>query len=98
MCAPILSKKKIHIDYEKAAINAVKEMFQETTITGCNFHFNQTLWREVQELGRATLYRDNEDIRNHIRMCAALAYLPEETLPDAWLIIMEGACYFKFCA
>lgn len=90
-CVPQFSPKKIHIDYEKAAINAIKEMFPETTIKGCNFHFNQALWRKVQELGLATLYRDNEDIRNHIRMCAALAYLPEETLPDAWLIIMESA-------
>lgn len=88
---PTFSPLKIHIDFEKAAINGIEEIFPEAIIKGCNFHFNQALWRKVQELGLVTVYKEDQNVRNHIRMCAALAHLPENTLYDAWLEIMETA-------
>lgn len=31
-------------------------------IYGCNFHFNQLLWREVQNIGLASSYKEDADI------------------------------------
>lgn len=87
---PTFLPKIVHIDFERAAINAIKCVFPEVSVKGCNFHFNQALWRKVQELGLTTIYRENSEVRDHIRMCAALAHLPEEVTTDAWLHIMES--------
>lgn len=83
--------KKVHIDFEQAAINALQDVFPEIIIKGCNFHFNQAIWRKVQELGLVTYYKERKEVRDHIRMCAALAHLPEEHISDGWLHIMENA-------
>ena len=66
-------------------------MFPLCVVSGCNFHFQQCLWREVQRLGMVTEYRDFTEVRRHIRMCAALAYLPPENVDDGWLSIMEAS-------
>nr|CAD7578854.1 unnamed protein product [Timema californicum] len=46
--------------------------------------------RTIQSLGMAAEYKDDEQIRNVCRWCAALTYLPVEKVDDAWLIIMEN--------
>lgn len=37
------------------------------------------------------MYKESEEIRNHIRMCAALSHIPTEYTIDGWLEIMENA-------
>ena len=81
---------KIHIDFEAAAISAVKEEFVTADVKGCNFHFNQALWRKVQQLGMTQAYRDNKEIRDHVKMVAALAHVPIEYVSEGWLSIMES--------
>ncbi|XP_035210026.1 uncharacterized protein LOC118184461 [Stegodyphus dumicola] len=54
----------IKLDFEAAAINSCMLEFPTSTISGCNFHFNQCLWRKIQEVGLVKEYKENEDIRN----------------------------------
>ncbi|KAG5883073.1 hypothetical protein JTB14_031184 [Gonioctena quinquepunctata] len=58
---------------------------------GCDFHFNQCLWRKVQSIGLVEGYGNDESIRLHIRMCASLAFLSVSDVVDGWLVIMENA-------
>lgn len=81
----------IKIDFETSAINACRVEFPDASISGCNFHFHQCLWRKIQELGLVVEYKDCEAIRTFCRMCAALSHLPIENIEDAWLLIMENA-------
>lgn len=81
--------KTFTIDYESACISAIRKCFEDIKLFGCNFHFNQCLWRKVQSIGLSTLYVQNELVRRHVRMCAALAYLPPEYVDEGWLSIME---------
>ena len=46
----ILNPKFITIDFEQDAINALKHVFPNVTIKGCNFHYNQCLFKKLQEL------------------------------------------------
>lgn len=81
--------KNISMDFEQAAIIAIQNIFPSITINGCNFHFNQCIWRKVQELGLVIDYKNNEEIRLFIRMCAALTYLPVDDVEAGWLYIQE---------
>jgi len=87
---PLWKPEKIKIDYEMAAIQAIRKILPEVTLKGCNFHFNQCLWRKVQDIGLSQMYKENEEIRNHVRMCAALSHLPPEHTDDGWINIMEN--------
>lgn len=60
---PNFNPNIITIDFEAATIQAIKDVFPNTQISGCNYHFNQSLWRKVQNVGLVDEYRDNEKIQ-----------------------------------
>jgi len=43
-----LNPESIMMDFEKAAMNAVKSEFPNTSINGCFFHLSQCIWRHLQ--------------------------------------------------
>ena len=47
---------------------------------GCAFHWNQALWRKVQELGLQTAYMRDRATNGYIRRLMALPFLPHETI------------------
>ncbi|CAF1035575.1 unnamed protein product [Didymodactylos carnosus] len=47
----LLNPKFITLDFERGAINALKLVFSNSIIKGCNFRFNQYLFNKLQELG-----------------------------------------------
>ncbi|KAK9701402.1 hypothetical protein QE152_g30629 [Popillia japonica] len=87
--------ESMKIDIETSTILACREMFPDCKLKGCNFHFNQSIWRKVQELGLAKRYREDKDIRKHIKLTAALAHLPPQYIDDGWLYIMESSPNFR---
>lgn len=86
---PDWNPDKLKIDFEEGAVLAIRNAFPNADINGCHFHFTQCLWRKVQELGLVRKYMEEEEIRLHIRMCAALAHLPVEDVEEGWLSIQE---------
>lgn len=48
---PEFQPKKIKIDLETAAINAIKEVFPLVDISGCFFHFHKALWKKGKQTG-----------------------------------------------
>lgn len=88
---PDWKPETINIDFEASAVAALRDVFPDAKIQGCYFHFTQCLWRKVQDVGLVTLYSENEEIRKHIRMCAALAFLKPEDIDEGWIIIQETA-------
>ena len=44
----------------------------DSVIAGCNFHFNQCLWRQIQNIRLPVGYKQIEHVRLTRRMCAAL--------------------------
>jgi hypothetical protein len=63
-------------DFEVALITAIPSEFPATNVRGCFFHFCQSLWRKVQELGMTTVYRQNRSVKKVIRKVMSLGYLP----------------------
>ena len=55
-----LENKTIHLDFEKAAHEAVKHVLPTFALRGCLFHLKQSWWRKIQELGLSAEYNDSE--------------------------------------
>ena len=72
-----LNVSSIMIDYEQAAIKAIKKNFPEVVINGCFFHFGQCLWRNLQSRGLQAWYREAENAFL-IKQIQALAFAPPE--------------------
>lgn len=79
----------ITMNFEAAAIKAINNIFPRTQISGRNYHFNQALWRKVQNVGLVDEYKNNEEICLIIRMCSALAFISLMDIADVWLIVMN---------
>ena len=77
-------------DFEIAAIDAVKEVFPESSIKGCTFHFRQALMRRVADLGLRPEYSsENTVVKDWIRQIMGLTLLPTVFLPAAWSMLKQ---------
>lgn len=73
-CSSVIS---ISIDFERAMIHAIEEIFDdEVCIQLCFFHLNQSIWRKVQELGLVVKYKENQQFKLAVKLISALAFLP----------------------
>jgi hypothetical protein len=64
------------IDFERASMNAVKNLFPTSILSGYFFHLCQNIYRAVIRFGLKTLYGENEKFAQQIRCLPALAFLP----------------------
>ena len=88
---------KLRVDYESAPISVTNELFPSCQLCGCNFHFNQCLWRKVQYAGLSVLYTQKESIvRVHVHSTAALAHLRPADVHDGWIALLEECPTRKF--
>lgn len=63
-------------DFKISLMTAIETELPNTVIRGCFFHFCQSLWRKVQELGLSAVYRQNRSVKNVVRKIMSLAFLP----------------------
>jgi len=59
-------------NFEAAVVSAINKVFPDSIIIDSNFHFNQCLWIQQQNIGLTVEYKENEQVRLTCRMCAAL--------------------------
>jgi hypothetical protein len=74
------SPKIIKVDFEAAAISAVDEVFPDSAITGCNLHFSQCLWRQIQNIGLTVDCKEDEQPKVFL----LVRTLKEETKLLSW--------------
>ncbi|XP_022160646.1 uncharacterized protein LOC111032207 [Myzus persicae] len=88
-----LNPKSIMVDFEKAAINAIQSVFTNTSVRGCFFHLSQSIWRRLQNLGFQNRYMEDSEFALQIRMMAALTFVPEEDVENAWNELLDSEFY-----
>ena len=66
----------IMIDFERACINAVQQVYPQSSLVGCLFHLCQSVYRRVQAEGLQEQYMEDEEFRENIRMIPAIAFVP----------------------
>lgn len=63
------------IDFEKVVQNAVvREIFSDTSVNVCFFHFSQAIWRHIQYLGLQDSYCQVADFALQLRQIAAFNF------------------------
>lgn len=67
---------EIITDFEKAAINSLNENFPSATHSTCFFHFCQSIYRKIQNIGLSTKYANNIEFNLLARHLPAMAFLP----------------------
>lgn len=87
---PDWNPERVVLDFEVAVIQALNFLFPLVKIIGCNYHFNQCIWRKVQDIGMVTDYTHDYEVRLNVRMCSALAHLPLDQVDEGWLLIQEN--------
>lgn len=90
---PQMNPTDFTIDFEKAAMRAIVESFPDADIHGCNFHFGQNFWRHVQTVGLQSVYSSDADFALNIRLLLALAFVPIESVSDAFDELMTTEFY-----
>ncbi|XP_003740616.1 uncharacterized protein LOC100902345 [Galendromus occidentalis] len=78
------------LDFEVATLKAIRREFSTADLKGCNFHFQQCLWRKIQELGLSRQYRE-PGVKCFVRSIGALALVPLSLMDEAWLEINAEA-------
>lgn len=79
---------EVHMDYELAAHQAMRQIFPEIRLRGCNFHFSQALNRKLQQLGLRRIWNDDGVNGEWIGCLKALAMLPPFLIRPAFQTIM----------
>jgi hypothetical protein len=51
------SPEIIEIDFEAVFISAINKVFPDTVVTGRNFYLNQSVWRQIQNIGLTVRYK-----------------------------------------
>lgn len=70
------------MDFEKATMNAVTQVFGNIRLHGCFFHLCQSTWRKVQNLGLVQAYENDADVKLFCGMLDGLAFLPTDEVTN----------------
>ena len=62
-----LNVEQVTADFESTVWGAFRKVLPEVQLLGCAFHWNQALWRKVQELGLQTAYTNDQATNKYIR-------------------------------
>lgn len=73
---PHANPKQIHVDFEMAAIKAIKEIFPDVKIQGCDFHRLQNILRNLNTRQLKGRYEKDAKFASEIRQMQAVAFLP----------------------
>ena len=73
----------IMIDFERACINAIAQVFPQATVFGCLFHLCKSVFRHVQSANLQEQYLVDDEFRVNIRMIPALAFVPLDDIIPA---------------
>ena len=69
-------------DFESAAIESAKQHFPNARLIGCFFHYCQSIWRKIQDLGLTFRYKADKDFRQHVQTHMALAFIPVDDIAN----------------
>ncbi|CAF0758007.1 unnamed protein product [Didymodactylos carnosus] len=86
----LFTPDKIVLDFETGLVPAIQDEFPLSEIIGCNFHFNQALYRNLQNLGLQQEYVDDEAVRKYFRMISGIPFLPTHLVQSTYDEVVDS--------
>lgn len=77
------------VDFESGMIEAIKEELPRTRVSGCLFHLNQSIFRNLSDKGLREMYNSDQTFRMKIRKLMALPFLNRESIVDRYREIIN---------
>lgn len=91
-----LNPNTIITDFEQAFISAAGEIFVQSNLHGCNFHLGQSMYRHLQSEGLVTLYGNDLEFSQCIRMLLALAYVPPDDVRRTYKLLIKSELFVGY--
>ena len=82
----------ILIDFEIAAINAIRTQIPLIQVYGCFFHLCSNIWKHIQDSGLQGRYIAEVDFALHLRMIGALAFVPPNDVVASFDELVDEIC------
>jgi len=76
-------------DFERAAINAAENVFENVEVRGCFFYLSFNIWKRIQANGLQEGYMDDAEFALHMRMIAALAFVPPQDVIASFYLLCD---------
>ena len=73
-----ISVQCVVMDFEQAVWGAFRSVFPSINLRGCSFHWGQTVWRKIQDVGLAPAYRERRNTHKYLRELLCLLFLPHQ--------------------
>lgn len=82
-------------DFEKAFVNASMKVFPKVNVFGCFFHFKQSTWRKITDLGLKVIYLKDENVRHLLKLPQAIVFIPPEDVLTGFNLIKSKVVDLK---
>jgi len=77
---PQFSPASAMADFEEASVSAFRRVFGDITVTGCWFHFAQSIIKRVNKVGLKDEYMSEPDVQDIVRCLLGLPLLPADDI------------------
>lgn len=81
---PAFNPPTIVVDFELATIKAIKQVFPNANIQGCNFHFKKNIIHNLGQNGLKSRYENDVVFAHEVRMLMALGFIPPGQVVQAF--------------
>ena len=66
-----ISPTDILMDFRRAALNSVRQVYPNTEFKGWFYHFSSNIWKHIQNLGLQNYYQDDENLVASYAFCTS---------------------------
>ena len=88
--------QKIRLDFESAPICVIEELYPTCRLSGCNFHFNQCMWRNVQNIGLSVQYAQADSaVREHVHASGSCIGTPPSSRYPRGMVSAHGRVPYR---
>jgi len=85
-----ITANSVVCDFEMSIIIAVETEIPTAAVCACYFHFTQSLWRKIQQVGLASVYNEQHSVRRLLRKIMAIAFLPIAVIRNNLRLLSAG--------
>ena len=91
----ILNPRLITVDFGQSCLKSLQNVFPNSEVKGCNFHFNKCIFRKITDLGWQQQYYESSiddpySMAARYRKTCALAFVSVSNIYQLWSTIMDN--------